>query len=250
MAGLQYIVKSQFVGNVFTLEDVEQAYKFAGQHFGNNPKCFHYEGWKNLYAKHGGVLPLRIKAVKEGSVVAAQNAIVTIENTDPEFYWLTNWAETVLLQIWYPITVATLSRAIKQVIGDALVRTGNPSLLPYKLHDFGFRGVSSRESAAIGGAAHLFNFLGTDNLAAIELLQQFYGAEMPGVSIPASEHSTITAWGREHEAEAYENILNNCPEGIVACVSDSYDIFRAVRDLWGGVRARENFQTRRRYVWI
>jgi nicotinamide phosphoribosyltransferase len=234
MAGLQYIVKSNFAGKVFTLEDVEEARKFADQHFGGNPKCFNYEGWKNLYAKHRGVLPLRIKAVKEGSVVGAQNAIVTIENTDPEFYWLTNWAETVLLQLWYPVTVATLSRAIKQVIGEALVRTGDPSLLPFKLHDFGFRGVSSRESAAIGGAAHLFNFVGTDNLPAIELLQQYYGAGMAGVSIPASEHSTITAWGRSHEVDAYENILDNIPEGIVACVSDSYDIYKSVRDLWGG----------------
>ena len=234
MAGLQYIVKSNFAGKVFTLADVEEAAKFASQHFSNNPKCFNYEGWKRLYAKHGGILPLRIKAVKEGTVVAAQNAMVTIENTDPEFYWLTNWAETILLQVWYPVTVATLSRAIKQIVGEALQRTGDPSGLPFKLHDFGFRGVSSRESAAIGGAAHLFNFVGTDNLAAIELLQQYYGAEMAGVSIPASEHSTITSWGRENELEAYENILDNVPEGIVACVSDSYDIFNAVRNLWGG----------------
>jgi nicotinamide phosphoribosyltransferase len=234
MAGLQYIVKSNFAGKVFTLEDIEEAAKVASQHFSNNPKCFNHEGWKRLYAKHGGMLPLRIKAVKEGSVVSAQNAIVTIENTDPEFYWLTNWAETILLQVWYPVTVATLSRAIKQIVGEALERTGDPSGLPFKLHDFGFRGVSSRESAAIGGAAHLFNFVGTDNLAAIELLQQYYGAKMAGVSIPASEHSTITSWGREHEVEAYENILNNVPEGVVACVSDSYDIFDAVRNLWGG----------------
>jgi len=234
MAGLQYILKSNFAGKVFTPEHIEEAAKFASQHFSSNPKCFNYEGWKSLYAKYFGVLPLRVKAVKEGSVVGAQNAIVTVENTDPEFYWLTNWAETVLLQIWYPITVATLSRAIKQIIGEALVRTGDPSGIAFKLHDFGFRGVSSRESAAIGGAAHLFNFLGTDNLAAIELLQQYYGADMAGHSIPASEHSTITAWGREHEAEAYENILNSVPEGVVACVSDSYDIYNAVRNLWGG----------------
>ena len=245
MAGLQYILKSNFAGKVFTLEDVEEAQKFAHQHFGGNPKCFNHEGWKSLYAKHGGMLPLRIKAVKEGSVLSAQNALVTIENTDPEFYWLTNWAETVLLQVWYPITVATLSRAIKQVIGEALMRTGDPSLLPYKLHDFGFRGVSSRESAAIGGAAHLFNFVGTDNLAAIELLQQYYGADMPGVSIPASEHSTITAWGREHEAEAYENILDNVPEGIVACVSDSYDIYKAVRRFVGRQAARQSDASQR-----
>src|SRR5271155_3467606 len=234
LAMLQYIVKSNFAGQVFTLEDVEEARRIAHAHFSGHPKSFNYEGFKSLYAKHGGRLPLRIRAVKEGTVVKSHNALITVENTDPEFYWLTNWAETVLLQIWYPITVATLSRAIKQIIGEALVRTGDPSQLSFKLHDFGFRGVSSRESAAIGGAAHLFNFLGTDNLAAIELLQQYYGADMAGVSIPASEHSTITAWGREHESEAYENILDNVPEGIVACVSDSYDIYNAVRNLWGG----------------
>ena len=122
--------------------------------------------------------------------------------------------------MWYPITVATLSRAIKQVIGKALVRTGDPALLPFKLHDFGFRGVSSKESAAIGGAAHLLNFFGTDTLAAIQLLNQFYSADLTGekplecagYSIPASEHSTITAWGEEPELEAYANILENCPE--------------------------------------
>jgi nicotinamide phosphoribosyltransferase len=234
MAGLQYILKSNLAGKVFTLEDIEDARKFAAQHFSGNPKCFNYEGWKSLYAKYQGMLPLRIKAVKEGTVTGAQNAIITIENTDPEFYWVTNWAETVLLQVWYPITVATLSRAIKQTIGEALVRTGDPSLLGLKLHDFGFRGVSSRESAAIGGAAHLFNFLGTDNMPAIELLQQYYSADMAGVSIPASEHSTITSWGRDREVNAYENMLNNVPEGFVACVSDSYDIYNAVRNLWGG----------------
>jgi nicotinamide phosphoribosyltransferase len=234
LAGLQYIVKSNFAGKVFTLEDVEEAHRFAERHFGRSSKIFNYEGWKSLHAKYKGMLPLRIRALKEGSVAGEQNALVTIENTDPEFYWLTNWAETVLLQVWYPTTVATLSRAIKQIIGEALVRTGDPSLLPYKLHDFGFRGVSSRESAAIGGAAHLFNFLGTDNLAAIELLQQYYAADMPGVSIPASEHSTMTAWGKDHEVDAFENVLNNIPDGMVACVSDSYDIFNAVRNLWGG----------------
>jgi nicotinamide phosphoribosyltransferase len=242
LAMLQYIVKSNFAGQVFTPDDIEEARRIAYAHFGGHPKSFNYQGFKSLYAKHGGRLPLRIRAVKEGTVVKSLNALITIENTDPEFYWLTNWAETVLLQVWYPITVATLSRAIKQVIGRALVRTGDPSLLPFKLHDFGFRGVSSKESSAIGGAAHLLNFFGTDTLAAIQLLNQFYSADLTakdplncaGYSIPASEHSTITAWGEANENQAYANILENCPEGVVACVSDSYDIYNAVRNLWGG----------------
>ncbi len=136
LAMLQYIIKSNFAGKVFTLEDVEEAQRIAHAHFQGHPKSFNYEGFKSLYAKHEGRLPLRIRAVKEGTVVKSQNALITIENTDPEFYWLTNWAETVLLQVWYPITVATLSRAIKQVIGKALVRTGDPSLLPIQIARF------------------------------------------------------------------------------------------------------------------
>src|SRR6266496_6121462 len=233
-AMLQYTLKSNFAGQVFTLDDVEEARRVAHAHFSGHPKSFNYDGFKSLYAKHGGRLPLRIRAVKEGTVVKTHNALITIENTDPEFYWLTNWAETVLVQVWYPITVATLSRAIKQVIGKALVRTGDPSLLPFKLHDFGFRGVSSKESAAIGGAAHLINFLGSDTVAGIVLLQDYYGAKsMPGFSIPASEHSTITAWGKEHEVDAYRNMLQAYPTGLVACVSDSYNVYNACEKLWG-----------------
>ncbi len=231
--GLQYYLKRYLTGKVFNMNDVITARDFARQHFGND-FCFNTEGWTRLYLKHEGRLPIRIRAVPEGTVVGTSNVLMTVENTDPEFYWLTNFLETKLLKVWYPITVGTLSRRIKQVIGTALVRTGDPAGLPFKLHDFGYRGVSSEESAAIGGAAHLVNFMGTDTIAAIRLLQQYYGAtEMPGFSIPASEHSTITSWGEEHEVDAYENMLNRYPEGLVACVSDSFDIRNAVQHLWG-----------------
>ena len=243
MAGLQAILKMYLTGEAFKKEDVEEARAEAHAHFGND-YCFHYAGWMRLLEKHGGRLPLRIKAVAEGTVVPGHNALVTVENTDPEFPWLTNWVETMLLQVWYPITVATLSRAIKIKIGEALLRTGDINGLPFKLHDFGYRGVSSQETAAMGGAAHLFNFRGTDTLAAIRLLRQYYGAtEMPGFSIPASEHSTITSWGEDREGDAYENMLDQYPDGLVACVSDSYNIYKAVRDLWGG-RLRDKIMSR------
>lgn len=232
--GLQYILESYLTGQVISFYDIEKADRFAAEHFGRS--VFNKVGWVNLLRQHDGKLPLRIKAVPEGTVVSANNVLMTVENTDEEFPWLTNWAETMLLQVWYPITVATISRAIKTVIANALEKTGNPAGIPFKLHDFGYRGVSSQESAAIGGAAHLINFTGTDTLAGIRLLQQYYGAKaMPGFSIPASEHSTITAWGKEHEADAYENMLIQYPDGLVACVSDSYDIFNAVKNIWGGV---------------
>ena len=231
--GLQYILKAYFEGVVFEYKDIIEAAETAHPHFGNG-KVFNYEGWTRLLEKHHGMLPLRVRAVPEGTVVPVRNSIMTIENTDPEFPWLTNWAETLLLKVWYPITVGTLSFEIKQAIGHDLVRTGTPSLLPFKLHDFGYRGVSSEETAAIGGAAHLVNFQGTDTMAALTLLQQYYDAPMAGFSIPAMEHSTVTAWGEEYEDVAYERMIDHCPTGLVACVIDSYDPHRAVEEIFGG----------------
>jgi nicotinamide phosphoribosyltransferase len=107
--------------------------------------------------------------------------------------------------------------------------------LPFKLHDFGARGVSSAESAALGGAAHLVNFSGTDNVLALLAARAYYHEPMAGFSIPAAEHSTITSWGREHEVEAYRNMLRQFakPGAVVAVVSDSYDIYHAIREHWG-----------------
>jgi nicotinamide phosphoribosyltransferase len=174
--------------------------------------------------------------VPEGTVVPVRNVLATIENTDPECFWLTTWLETALLRaVWYGTTVASQSWKIKQVILDYLERTGDPSLIDFKLHDFGARGVSSLESAGIGAAAHLVNFMGTDTISGLLYAREFYNCEMAGFSIPAAEHSTITSWGRDGEVKAYANMLAQFarPGSIVAIVSDSYDIYNAVRNLWG-----------------
>jgi nicotinamide phosphoribosyltransferase len=232
MTGLQGILEANFTGKVFTCDDVREAEELSFQHFGTN-EVFNTKGWLRLLEKHGGRLPLKIRAPREGTLIPVKNVLMTIENTDDEFPWLTNWAETILLQVWYPITVGTLSFEIRQAIGKDLVRTGTPELIDFKLHDFGFRGVSSKESAAIGGASHLFNFHGTDTLAAIQYLRQYYGAAMPGYSIPAMEHSTVTSWGKEHEEDSYRNMLRSYPKGLAACVIDSYDTHNAVDVIFG-----------------
>ena len=230
--GLQYYLERYLSGVVVTEEDVREARRFVDQHLG--PGMFNYEGWMHIVRRHGGRLPVMIKAVAEGSVVDVSNVLMTIENTDPVCYWLPNYLETLLLKVWYPITVGTLSRAIRRVILSALERSGDPSLIDFKLHDFGYRGVSSEETAGIGAAAHLINFKGTDTVAGIRVLQQFYGShEMEGFSVPAAEHSTITSWGREHEAEAYRNMLTQFPGGLVAVVSDSYNVYNASEKIWG-----------------
>jgi nicotinamide phosphoribosyltransferase len=230
--GLQYML-SRLVGSIVTKQHVQEAKEIWAMHFGND-ELFNYDGWMHIVNSHGGKLPVSIKAIPEGTVVPTRNVLMTIENTDPRCFWLTNWLETYLVQAWYPSTVATQSREMKKILLQGLNLTGDPSGLPFKLHDFGFRGVTSYEQAGIGGAAHLVNFQGTDTMAGIVLARQFYEAKMPGYSIPASEHSTITSWGKENEVEAFRNMLDIYPKGLVACVSDSFDIIKACKLLWGG----------------
>jgi nicotinamide phosphoribosyltransferase len=231
--GLQYLLKRYLTGPVVTAEMVAEARDFFALH----GEPFNEEGWMRIVRIHGGRLPVRIRAVPEGTVVKTHNVLASVENTDPEMPWLTSWLETMLMRIWYPTTVATRSWSIRGMILNALERSADEpeKEIAFKLHDFGSRGVSSRESAALGGAAHLVNFLGSDTVVGVLLANQYYGCDMAGYSIPAAEHSTITAWGREHEVDAHRNMLRQFarPGSVVACVSDSYDIFNAVEHLWG-----------------
>lgn len=230
--GLQYLIKKYLVGQVVTHSKIAEARDYFAKHFGN-ASHFNETGWRHILDKWGGVLPVEIKAVPEGTTVPTGNVLMTIENLDPEVPWLTNYLETLLSQVWYPSTVATQSREMKKLIARALAETGTPELIDFKLHDFGFRGSTSVESAGIGGAAHLVNFMGTDTLAAIDLIADYYHEEMAGFSIPAAEHSTITSWGEAGEEAAYENMLAQYPTGLVAVVSDSYNVFAACEKLWG-----------------
>lgn len=229
--GLQYFLKRYLAGQVVTREKIDYAEKRVNAHMG--PGVFNKKGWEYILEVHNGRLPVKIMAVPEGTPVDTSNVLMTIENTDPFCYWLTNYLETLLVQTWYPTTVATQSYYMKQNLLKWLRTTGDMGLINFKLHDFGFRGVTCPEQAGIGGAAHLVNFQGTDTFSGVEMAYEFYGEDMAGFSIPASEHSTITSWGKEHEVDAMRNMLEQYPAGLVACVSDSYDIFNACSHLWG-----------------
>lgn len=238
--GLQYIIKRYLCGQVITESKIKEAKDFCCKHFGSD--YFNEKGWRYICEKHNGFLPIRIKAVPEGLVIPTHNVLFTVENTDPEVAWLTNWFETLLLQVWYPITVATLSRAQKEIIIKYMnISADNLDKIIYQLHDFGFRGVSSVEQAAIGGAAHLVNFVGTDTLAGIQLISKYYSEDMAGFSVPATEHSTMTAWAAftnpnnlfDGESDACEHMLNEFPNGIISVVSDSYDIYECCKTIWG-----------------
>lgn len=229
--GLQYILK-KYLSTPIRSFDIEEAKEICALHFGND-KLFNEEGWRYIVDKYDGKLPVSIKAVPEGTKVPVSNVLMTIENTDLNCWWLTNYIETLLVQTWYPTTIATLSNYYRRMILRYLEETGDPSTIDFKLHDFGFRGSTSVESSGIGGCAHLVNFKGTDTMSALLVARDYYACKMAGFSIPAAEHSTITSWGREHEVDAYRNMLKQFPTGLVACVSDSFNIYRACSELWG-----------------
>lgn len=236
--GLQAFIK-EYLLEPITMADIDEAEAIWTAH----GEPFNREGWEYIVNQHKGYLPVRIKAAPEGTVIPVLNVMVTIENTDPKCFWLTTYLETALLRaVWYPTTVATNSREIKKIISRFMEATGSDFAgLNFKLHDFGARGCSSNESAMLGGMAHLINFMGTDTIASVVGAKRYYNEATAGFSIPAAEHSTITSWGRENEVEAYRNMLRQFakPGSLVAVVSDSYDIFNAVENLWGGELRQE-----------
>lgn len=230
MFGLQAFINE--VLNVrITRQHVEEAKTFCEKH----GVPFNYEGWMIIVNDHNGYIPVSIEAVPEGTPIPLGNVMIQVVNNDARLPWVTSYIETLLLSyVWYGSTVATLSREIKREIKKYLdISSDNPEAeLPFKLHDFGYRGVAAG-AAGLGAAAHLVNFMGTDTVAGIEFAQKNYNADVCGFSISASEHSTMTSWGEENEYEAYKNMVKQYakPGAIFACVIDSYNTFAAI-DMW------------------
>lgn len=230
--GLQMFLK-EYLGKPVTRADIDEAEAIVTAH----GLPFHRAGWTRIVEQFGGYLPLEIQALPEGTLVRRGVPMVQVVNTDPHAFWLTSYIETALLRaVWYPSSVASNARKVKQIIRPMLEKTCDDpeAVLPFRLHDFGARGVGAFEQAGIGGAAHLVNFMGTDTVTGVLYARRYYGAKMAGFSIPASEHSTMTAWGVGREADAYANMIDRfAGVGMFAVVSDSYDINYAVSKIWG-----------------
>lgn len=177
-----------------------------------------------------GYIPLKIKAVPEGTIVDNKNVLMTATNTVDGFHWVVGFFESLLLKVWATISVATLSNNFRQVVDKFTEETSDSDFLkPFLVHDFGYRGVSSEGTAELMGAAHLINFSGTDTVPAVKFMVENYGATgLVGASVPASEHSIACSFGEslENEKEYLKNMLDLNPTGLVSVVSDAYDYWR------------------------
>ncbi|MBX5489371.1 MAG: nicotinate phosphoribosyltransferase [Mycolicibacterium hassiacum] len=229
--GLQAFIK-KYLLRPLTIDDIDEAEIVTRQH----EIPFNREGWLGIVNEHGGYLPVEIEAVPEGTVLPNKNVLVQIINTDPKYPWVTSFFETALLRsIWYPTSVATISWLAKQLIREALEKTSDhPEILRDVLQDYGARGVSSQESAALGGLAHLINFRQTNTISGSLAATLYYNALRPAISQPNSEHTTVTSWGRDNEAKAHANLIEQYRGWpFVVAVSDSYDLHNAVHNIFG-----------------
>ena len=178
-----------------------------------------------------GYWPISIKAVPEGTVVPVQNVLMTITNTVPGFGWCVGFLESLLLKVWNTITVASYSLRLRRLVNAFAEATCDDfSHLPFQVHDFGYRGVSSEETAELAGAAHLLNFYGSDTVPAVRMLMKYYDAHFPiALSVPATEHSVMCSTGPGGEFDAFERLMfRTYPDGIVSIVSDTYDLWRVL----------------------
>lgn len=198
-----------------------------------NPDASHIEQLHDL-----GYLPIKIKALKEGSKAPIKVPVLTMENTLPEFFWLTNYLETLVsAEIWQPMTSATMAYQYRKLLNEyALKTTGSTNGVEFQGHDFSARGMVGLDGAAASGAGHLLSFTGTDTIPAIAYHEEYYNAniekEMVGSSIPATEHSVMCAGtdpDSRDEYEMYKRLITEVyPSGFFSVVSDTYDFWQVV----------------------
>jgi len=181
-----------------------------------------------------GYLPLKIKALPEGSRVNIKVPMFTVVNTMPEFYWLTNYIETsISAEIWKPCTTATIAFEYKRLLTEYALKTGSPiDFVDLQAHDFSFRGMSGAQDAAMSGIGHLASFIGTDTVAAIDYAEDYYGEDgVIGVSVPATEHSVMCMGTKDNEIETFRRLIKEVyPKGIISIVSDTWDFWKVITE--------------------
>ncbi len=208
-----------------TLSDIVEAEEFTKLHGVPFNK-----DWYTIFQDYGGDLPIEISGVAEGSIVSPGTPILSVINTDYRFPWLTSFMETMLLRSWYPITVASRVNAMKQKIKPYFDKYSDENM-DFAILDFGSRGASSAETSALGGLGHLVHFKGSDNIPAVVLARDSYGEPMAAYSVAATEHSVMTAFGKEQETYSFEYLIENMApkDGVLSVVADSWNVFEAAK---------------------
>ena len=217
---------------------------------------FDESAWQAIVDESMTELPLAINAIPEGTLVPVGTPMMSIVNTTDNSKWLPSWLETSLLRgVWYPTTVATISWQVRQVCNYFLNKTTSPEkaaiALRFMLHDFGARGVSSGESAVLGGMGHMTQFDGSDTLEALYGVSRSYNADLDDTafSVPAAEHSVVMSWGKDREVECYRHIMNAYRDSsVVSIVSDTWDLWNALENIWGGALLEEVKKSRTKIV--
>ena len=196
------------------------------------PNVIGVEHFRELHTL--GYLPLRVCAVREGALIPLRVPYLTVENTDPRFFWLTNYFETQLsAELWQPITSATIAWNNRRLLDERADQSGDEGAVQFQGHDFSYRGMAGDAAAAASGAGHLISFAGTDVLPAVRFVERFYpgnGDALLGASVPATEHSVMCAGGQDGELETFDRLLSLYPEGILSVVSDTWDLWRVLTD--------------------
>jgi nicotinamide phosphoribosyltransferase len=234
--GLQYFIKEYLVdyfNEQFFQQPKEKVMADYKRRISTSTGA-HLPTYEHLEALHDlGYLPVEIKALPEGSKVPMRVPCLTIVNTRPEFYWLTNFLESLLSAVtWQPSTSATIAWQYRKLLNRYAVETGMPeAFIQWQGHDFSFRGMSSLESAILSGMGHLLSFTGTDTIPAIDALEQYYGAdadkELIGGSVAATEHSVMCSGSQDGELETFRRLITTVyPDGIVSIVSDTWDLWK------------------------
>lgn len=209
-------------------EVVGQAHRILSSYLGTDYDVSHFEALHNL-----GYLPIRIKALKEGTITKEGIPLFTIVNTHSNFFWVTNFLETLLSTIiWKPIHSASLALGYKRILTKyaKLTDEKNLSFVNFQGHDFSFRGMQSPESAVSSGLGFLTSFMGTDTIPTLEAAKRYYDSENVGFGVPASEHSVMCAHGQEGEINTLRYLMKQYPTGILSVVSDTWDLWKLITE--------------------
>lgn len=236
--GLQYVIKKRL------MEDFEPFFKADVDEI-----CEAYQNMLDTYlgptdigtdhirALHElGYLPLEFKALPEGTAVPMRVPMFTVENTHPEFFWLTNYFETILsAELWMPMTSATNAGRIRKLLNEWAVKTGAPlEGVGFQGHDFSMRGMAGADAANLSGIGHLVAFTGTETVPVLQFIEDYYkpadGHFIAG-TVPATEHSVMCAGGNENELETFQRLLDLYSAGILSVVSDTWDFWNVLTNI-------------------